>query len=84
MRTSADGRMKTALVTGATGLLGRQVCKAFSSRGWNVVGTGFTRANPPSTLKVDLGSQEEIEKVLDDVKYSFANSELHSDRIDDS
>ncbi|KAI9723010.1 MAG: hypothetical protein M1812_001459 [Candelaria pacifica] len=58
--------MKTALVTGATGLLGRQVVKAFDRGGWKVVGTGFTRAKPPSTLKVDLGSQEEIEKVLDD------------------
>lgn len=76
MRISADGRMKTALVTGATGLLGRQVVEAFSSRGWNVVGTGFTRANPPSTLKVGLGSQEDIEKVLDDVKYSCAYAEI--------
>ncbi|KAI9880872.1 MAG: hypothetical protein M1830_010467 [Pleopsidium flavum] len=59
---------KTALITGATGLLGRQVLKAFQRAGWNAVGTGFTRAQPSSTLKVDLGSQNEIITVLDEVK----------------
>jgi NAD(P)-dependent dehydrogenase (short-subunit alcohol dehydrogenase family) len=59
---------KTALITGATGLLGRQVVKLFQRAGWDAVGTGFTRAQPPSTLKVDLGSQEEITTVLDEVK----------------
>jgi S-adenosylmethionine synthetase len=59
---------RTALVTGATGLLGRQVVKAFQSADWNVIGTGFTRATPPSILKVDLGSEAETVKALDEVK----------------
>jgi len=57
-----------ALITGATGLLGRQVIKAFERGGWQVTGTGFTRASPPSILKLDLNSTSEIEKVLQDVK----------------
>lgn len=59
---------KTALVTGATGLLGRQVVKAFEEADWKVVGTGWTRANPPSILKVDLQDEAEIKRVLDEVK----------------
>jgi len=59
---------KRVLVTGATGLLGRQVVKAFEREGWTVTGTGYTRAKPPSILKLDLGSEAEIIKVLDEVK----------------
>jgi nucleoside-diphosphate-sugar epimerase len=59
---------KAALITGATGLLGRQVVKAFQRQGWDVVGTGFTRAKPPAIVKLDLGSEAEVAKVLEDVK----------------
>lgn len=59
---------KTALITGATGLLGRQVLKVFDRENWNVVGTGFSRANPPTILKVDLASESEVSKVLDESK----------------
>lgn len=59
---------KTVLVTGATGLLGRQVAKAFARRDWTVKGTGHSRADGVSTLKVDLSSTEEIEKALEAVK----------------
>jgi nucleoside-diphosphate-sugar epimerase len=58
---------KTVLVTGATGLLGRQVAAAFQQEGWNVVGTGFTRAKPPS-IKLNLEDPAEIRRVVDDVK----------------
>ncbi|EPS40265.1 hypothetical protein H072_5949 [Dactylellina haptotyla CBS 200.50] len=59
---------KKVVVTGATGLLGRQVVKAFDEAGWEVTGTGLSRANPPKVLKVDLTRAEEITKLLDDVK----------------
>jgi len=42
--------------------------KAFERQQWDVIGTGFTRAKPPTILKLDLGSQAEVAKVLDEVK----------------
>ncbi|CRK46884.1 hypothetical protein BN1723_001159 [Verticillium longisporum] len=57
---------RTALVTGATGLLGRQVVQAFEKREWNVKGTGFSRADNVSVFKVDLGDAAEVQKVIDD------------------
>jgi nicotinamide mononucleotide adenylyltransferase len=59
---------KKALITGATGLLGRQVVKEFTRAGWDVVGAGFTRASPPSIIKLDLSSLTEIARVLDETK----------------
>ncbi|KAI0016972.1 hypothetical protein F4780DRAFT_757075 [Xylariomycetidae sp. FL0641] len=59
---------KTALVTGATGLLGRQVVRAFDDQSWSVTGTGFSRADGQSILKVDLGNAPEVEATLDKVK----------------
>ncbi|KUJ17736.1 putative methionine adenosyltransferase 2 subunit beta [Mollisia scopiformis] len=59
---------RTALVTGATGLLGRQVIIAFQRAGYDVVGTGFSRAKPPSMLKLDLNSSSSIASVLDETK----------------
>jgi S-adenosylmethionine synthetase len=60
---------KTALVTGATGLLGRQVVRAFDKKSWNVKGTGYSRADGVSIFKADLGSSDEVEKLLDNVKF---------------
>lgn len=59
---------KSALITGATGLLGRQVVRAFERNQWDVKGTGFSRADGTSVLKVDLGNTSEIEAALDRVK----------------
>ena len=59
---------KTVVVTGATGLLGRQVLDAYKSAGWKVTGTGWSRANPPSILKVDLAEEAELKTLLNDVK----------------
>ncbi|KAH6686353.1 RmlD substrate binding domain-containing protein [Plectosphaerella plurivora] len=59
---------KTALITGATGLLGRQVVRAFDKKSWTVKGTGYSRADGVSVFKADLGKSNEVEKLLDDVK----------------
>ena len=57
-----------ALVTGATGLLGRQVLNTFKQSGCLAVGQGYSRATPPTILRADLGKPEEIKALLDDVK----------------
>lgn len=59
----------TALITGATGLLGRQVVQAFERAEWQVVGTGFARAKPPVIRKVDLMSETDITKALEETQY---------------
>lgn len=59
---------RTALVTGASGFLGRQVVQAFQSEGWNTVATGYTQANPPSILKIDLTVPAEVTSVLLKIK----------------
>jgi S-adenosylmethionine synthetase len=57
-----------ALVTGATGLLGREVVKSFESAGWDVVGAGFSRASPPKVIKLDIRDEREVQTVLDELK----------------
>ncbi|KAI5461367.1 hypothetical protein BGZ63DRAFT_414131 [Mariannaea sp. PMI_226] len=59
---------QTVLVTGATGLLGREVAKTFRLKGWTVKGTGYSRADGVDILKVDLGDKDEVSKVLDSVR----------------
>jgi len=49
-------------------LLGRAVIKAFKSAGWEVTGTGFSRASPPETLKLDVLDEAEVARTLDEVK----------------
>ncbi|POR35669.1 Methionine adenosyltransferase 2 subunit beta [Tolypocladium paradoxum] len=59
---------RTVLVTGATGLLGREVARTFRLASWTVKGTGYSRADGVDTLKVDLLSEGEVAKVLDATK----------------
>ncbi|KAI0380817.1 NAD(P)-binding protein [Hypomontagnella monticulosa] len=59
---------KTALVTGATGLLGRQVVRAFERANWSVKGTGYSRADGSSILKVDLTDAQQLEAALENTK----------------
>lgn len=59
---------KSALVTGATGLLGRQILRVFERSNFSTKGTGLSRADGHSILKLDLGDDAEIQRVLDDVK----------------
>ncbi|KAF3933070.1 hypothetical protein ABW20_dc0108376 [Dactylellina cionopaga] len=56
---------KKVIVTGATGLLGRQVVRAFDEAGWEVIGTGFSRAKPPQILKLNLANKDEVGSLLD-------------------
>ncbi|KAF2663663.1 NAD(P)-binding protein [Microthyrium microscopicum] len=58
----------TVLVTGASGLLGRDVIKAFQRKEWKTIGTGLTRADPPSIVKLDLLDEDNIKRVLDETK----------------
>ncbi|GAO52305.1 NAD(P)-binding protein [Saitoella complicata NRRL Y-17804] len=54
---------KTAIVTGASGLLGRAVYKEFE-KSYKVVGTGLTRAQPP-LVKLDLLDHEAVASLIE-------------------
>ncbi|KAJ2994545.1 hypothetical protein NUW58_g1529 [Xylaria curta] len=66
-RSTQTMSTNTALVTGATGLLGRQVLRAFERADWNVKGTGHSRADGSTVLKVDLAKPNEVEAMLGNV-----------------
>lgn len=59
---------QSALITGATGQLGRQVLKAFDDANWSAIGTGFSRASPPKIRKLDIRDANEVTQALDELK----------------
>lgn len=59
---------RTSLITGASGFLGRAVFKHFKDAGWNVIGTGLTRANPPEIVKIELNDGNAVRELLEDVR----------------
>ncbi|KAG5986833.1 hypothetical protein E4U43_005332, partial [Claviceps pusilla] len=62
---------RIALVTGATGLLGREVTNAFRrSPGWTVKGAGYSRADGVDVLRLNLENEDtaELEKLLNETK----------------
>ena len=69
---------RTVLVTGATGLLGRQIKGAFELEKWTVKGTGYSRADGVDILKVDLTNEAEVENIISEVKYVHACSSSES------
>ena len=73
--------MKTAIVTGSSGNLGRAVVKKFLNEGWKVVGTDM-RMHPENVhenfehLTVDLTNETDSENFINDVvkKYQSINA----------
>lgn len=61
---SSRGRV---LVTGATGLLGRSLCKQLHDDGWIVTATGWRRARP-RLLRCDLTDDEQVHAVVQEYK----------------
>lgn len=55
--------MKKVLITGASGLLGREVLKTFQVFGWDVLGLAYTRAKD-NLKKVDLTDTELLQDVI--------------------
>jgi len=58
---------KKVLITGATGMLGRQVFRVFVESGWNVKGLGHSRARDPM-VKCDLLQHGEVEAQIKDFR----------------
>jgi hypothetical protein len=55
-------------VSTASGLLGREVRRAFEIDDWKAIGTALTRPSPPEIVKLDILDPKAIEEVLDEVK----------------
>nr|XP_054754798.1 methionine adenosyltransferase 2 subunit beta-like isoform X2 [Lytechinus pictus] len=55
--------MKKILITGASGLLGRELFKTFQDYGWDVLGLAYTRAKE-NLRKVDLTDSKAIQDVI--------------------
>mmetsp|Transcript_10291 Transcript_10291/g.16917 ORF Transcript_10291/g.16917 Transcript_10291/m.16917 type:complete len:351 (-) Transcript_10291:321-1373(-) len=69
-RVEEEGHEEAArrvLITGATGLLGRQVYKAFAEKNWSVRGLGNLRAKDP-IVRCDLLEPEQLEAQFEDFK----------------
>ncbi|XP_063970423.1 methionine adenosyltransferase 2 subunit beta-like isoform X1 [Lytechinus pictus] len=58
-----DFNMKKILITGASGLFGRELFKTFQDSGWDVLGLAYTRAKG-NLRKVDLTDSKAIQDVI--------------------
>jgi len=59
---------KTVVITGASGVLGRQVTNRFLDAGWNVKGLAFSRANKQHLVRCDLNNFDETKKTIRDIQ----------------
>lgn len=66
-RSEASLARSRVLVTGATGLLGRQVMRVFGEHGWTVRGLGFSRAEG-AVVKCDLFDRLQLAAQFDDFR----------------
>lgn len=57
------GIQKKVLITGASGLLGRTILKAFKAANWNSLGLAYSRAKD-ELQKIDLNDTKQIENVI--------------------
>lgn len=63
-----DDRIRNrVLITGATGLLGRQVLRAFEEQAWTVRGLSFSRARP-KCVKCDVFSEPALSEQFSDFR----------------
>lgn len=65
---------KRVLITGATGLLGRQVHRTFEARGWSTLGLGLSRAGEgkyKNVVRCDLLNPDELRAQFDRFKPSI-------------
>lgn len=63
------------LVTGASGLLGRAVCKEFQSGGWSVIGTAYRRARP-RLIRCDLTDEDAVRGLLHEYKVQHVQDDV--------
>ena len=69
MTDSPPTKGPCALITGATGFLGRQVVAAFNRAGWSTIPTGFNRATSPQAYRLDLNDSDAVAQLLNEKKY---------------
>jgi S-adenosylmethionine synthetase len=77
--------MRRVLVTGATGLLGRQVMRFFREKHWTLRGLAFSRARG-SIVKCDLFSYDQLSAQFDDFKPDIVihcAAERRPDKLED-
>ncbi|KFM82119.1 hypothetical protein X975_15250, partial [Stegodyphus mimosarum] len=59
--------MNKALITGASGLLGRAIVNEFLNNSWEVLGLAFSRARD-KLIKVDLNNMDEVKEIIQKFK----------------